>query len=582
MKFLANLSVRGKLYLLLGGGILGLAAYGWFASSLTKKVQVGGPIYAEIVKGKDLVADILPPPEYIIESYLTALQLGDQANRSMADELAGRLKQLESDFDTRHEFWLTALADGEMKRTMVEESYEPAREFFRMANDDLLPAVRANDYTRAKKAIEQMTAAYGEHRAAIDRVVVMANDFNAATEKDAGRQVASGTMVLILIAIGTAVAALLFGLVVSGSITRPIGKVVAAAEQMNREFAEFEKVLHAIAQNDLTVPVPQVKAEALAIDSRDEIGRLGQAIEATIETKVKLGSSVTQMQQNLSRVVTQLSDNARELVSAATEIASASEQMSKGARDQSDQVNQVSTAIEEMTVNIGESSQNAGEASSVARGAAETATTGGQVVNESIQAMQQIAATVKHSAESIVKLATSADQIGEIIGVIDDIADQTNLLALNAAIEAARAGEQGRGFAVVADEVRKLAERTGKATGEITSMITGIQKETEQAVEAMESGMQVVDKGRELTDQAGSSLNEIVSQAQRVMAMIQQMAAAAQEQSAASAQIARNVEHISAVTQETATGAEQSAAAAEELSRQAEGLQQMVAKFRVA
>ncbi|MBD3331961.1 chemotaxis protein, partial [candidate division GN15 bacterium] len=250
-------------------------------------------------------------------------------------------------------------------------------------------------------------------------------------------------------------------------------------------------------------------------------------------------------------------------------------------QDQSNQVNQVSTAIEEMTATILQSSKNAGEAKETAEGASGTATSGGQVVNDTIQGMQRIAGVVRESAESIGKLAKSADQIGEIIGVIDDIADQTNLLALNAAIEAARAGEQGRGFAVVADEVRKLAERTGKATGEITDMIKGIQTETNDAVGSMETGIQEVDKGRELADQAGNSLTEIVNMSQRVMDMIQQIATASEEQSTAAEQISKNIEHISSVTKESASGAEQSAAAAEELSRQADGLQAMVARFRI-
>lgn len=295
-----------------------------------------------------------------------------------------------------------------------------------------------------------------------------------------------------------------------------------------------------------------------------------------------LGHAFKTMVTNLTGMIRQLSDNARELVSAATEISSSAEQMSKGAKDQSDQVNQVSTAVEEMTATILESSRNAGDASGAAKGAATSALAGGQIVNDTIQGMQKIAQVVRGSAESITKLSHSADQIGEIIGVIDDIADQTNLLALNAAIEAARAGEQGRGFAVVADEVRKLAERTGKATGEITEMIKGVQSETSDAVSSMQSGLHEVDQGRELADKAGSSLNEIVSMAQRVTDMIAQIATATEQQSAAAEQISKNIEHISSVTRETATGAEQSAAAAEELNRQAEGLQLMVAKFKVS
>jgi methyl-accepting chemotaxis protein len=234
-----------------------------------------------------------------------------------------------------------------------------------------------------------------------------------------------------------------------------------------------------------------------------------------------------------------------------------------------------------MTATIVESSKNAGEATEASSNANNTAGEGGRVVSDTISGMQRIASVVRESADSIAKLAKSADQIGEIIGVIDDIADQTNLLALNAAIEAARAGEQGRGFAVVADEVRKLAERTGKATGEITEMIKGIQKETSDAVESMESGIKEVDSGRELADKAGNSLNEIVNMSQQVMDMIQQIATASEEQSAAAEQISKNVESISSITRQTATGAEQSASAAEEMNRQAEGLREMVNRFRL-
>ena len=371
------------------------------------------------------------------------------------------------------------------------------------------------------------------------------------------------------------------------------------AQRISRRVSKISEVAIAMSEGDLSLSAD--------IRSNDEIGVLASSFRAlydymrelsdvseqiaannlTVKVEPKsdkdvLGNAFKTMLLNFIGMIHEMSDNAGQLVSSASEISSSSEQMSKGAQDQADQVNQVSTAIEEMTATILESSKNAGEATDASRNASETAATGGQIVSDTIAGMQKIADVVRESAESICKLAKSADQIGEIIGVIDDIADQTNLLALNAAIEAARAGEQGRGFAVVADEVRKLAERTGKATGEITGMIKGIQNETEEAVGSMESGIQEVDKGRELSDKAGNSLNEIVNMSQRVMDMIQQMATASEEQSVAAEQISKNVEHISSVTKETATGAEQSAAAAEELSRQAEGMKEMVAQFKIA
>jgi hypothetical protein len=195
--------------------------------------------------------------------------------------------------------------------------------------------------------------------------------------------------------------------------------------------------------------------------------------------------------------------------------------------------------------------------------------------------MIRIADVVEQSAQTVETLGRSSDQIGEIVQVIDDIADQTNLLALNAAIEAARAGEQGRGFAVVADEVRKLAERTTQATKEIAAMIRQIQKDTSGAVESMMHGKKEVESGKELARKAGESLKEIITGATNVVDTVTLVATGSERQSAASAEIARNIDAISTVTQETATGTEQIAKAAEDLSRLTVHLQELTGQFKI-
>jgi len=216
-----------------------------------------------------------------------------------------------------------------------------------------------------------------------------------------------------------------------------------------------------------------------------------------------------------------------------------------------------------------------------AKQARASAEQGGSVVKETVNGMQSIAEVVRVSAATVQELGKSSDQIGEIIGVIDDIADQTNLLALNAAIEAARAGEQGRGFAVVADEVRKLAERTTKATKEIATMIKKIQGDTHGAVTAMEKGTKHVDEGIKLADRAGTSLNEIVGISQKVTDMVTQIAAASEEQSTTSEMISKNVEAISTVTGESARGTQEIARASEELKQLTERLSELLSKFKV-
>jgi methyl-accepting chemotaxis protein len=204
------------------------------------------------------------------------------------------------------------------------------------------------------------------------------------------------------------------------------------------------------------------------------------------------------------------------------------------------------------------------------------------VVQATLQGMQNIAASVQESARTVASLGERSDQIGAIVGTIEDIADQTNLLALNAAIEAARAGEQGRGFAVVADEVRALAERTTRATREIGEMIKTIQGETSGAVGSMELAVREVEKGMESSRKSGEALQHILQAINDVTAQIHQIATAAEEQTAVTGEISSNIIQINEVVLETARGAHETANAAAHLSTLAGDLQQIVGRFRLS
>jgi methyl-accepting chemotaxis protein len=328
-------------------------------------------------------------------------------------------------------------------------------------------------------------------------------------------------------------------------ITKPINKMI--------EFAET------VAQGDLRNEIP--------VENQDELG--------------KLGSALNKMIRNLRQTIFQVEEASVAVASSTAEISSSMEQMAAGAQEQTSQADEVASAVEEMSRTIIDNSKNASDTSEMAHHARKTAEAGRKIVGDTIAGMKRMAEAVRKSAVTIETLGHSSDQIGEIVSVIDDIADQTNLLALNAAIEAARAGEQGRGFAVVADEVRKLAERTTKATKEIAEMIKKIQHDTTDAVQSMEEGTREVDAGIELADKASVSLEEIVTLVQKVNNMIEQIAAASDQQSGTSEQISRNVETISSVTQETASGIEQVARAAEDLNRLTENLQTLVGSFKL-
>ncbi|MGE5682273.1 MAG: methyl-accepting chemotaxis protein [Bacillota bacterium] len=286
--------------------------------------------------------------------------------------------------------------------------------------------------------------------------------------------------------------------------------------------------------------------------------------------------------ESLNQLILQVHEATQATASSASEISSSSEQMAAGSQEQSQQTTEVVSAVEEMTKTILESTQNAAKASENSRLASESATEGQKKVEDTKRGMLKIVQSTKSTGEKITSLAKKTEQIGEIAQVIDDIADQTNLLALNAAIEAARAGEQGRGFAVVADEVRKLAERTTKATKEIADTIRQIQSEAKEADQSMNEANKVVEEGMNLTEAVALSLSQILEINQRVSDIVSQVAAASEEQSSAAEQISKNIEGISSVTQQSAAGTEQIAKAAEDLNRLTVNLQELVSRFRLS
>lgn len=295
----------------------------------------------------------------------------------------------------------------------------------------------------------------------------------------------------------------------------------------------------------------------------------------------RIKNSINYVTKSLGKTLTKISQAASSAVSAANQISSSTEEMAAGASEQTEQAVEVASAVEQMTKTIFETTQNTTRAAQASKNAGKVAVEGGKVVEETIKGMVRISEVVKKSADTVQELGKGSNQIGEIIQVIDDIADQTNLLALNAAIEAARAGEQGRGFAVVADEVRKLAERTSKATQEIASMIKHIQKDTEEAVTSMHQGTKEVEQGKLLAQKAGESLKEIIKGAEQVADIVNQVAAASEEQSKASEQITQNIDTISNVTKQSALGISQIAHAAEDLNHLTDNLQTLVSSFKV-
>jgi methyl-accepting chemotaxis protein len=304
------------------------------------------------------------------------------------------------------------------------------------------------------------------------------------------------------------------------------------------------------------------------VTSNDEFGQLADEIN-TLVNKIRT-------------IISQISQTSEQVSSSAVQLQSNAEQMATGAEEVAAQASTVATAGEEMSATSGDIAQNCQMASEGSQQASAAAVSGAQVVDDTIKVMNSISERVRSSARAVESLGSRSDQIGEIVGTIEDIADQTNLLALNAAIEAARAGEQGRGFAVVADEVRALAERTTRATREIGEMIKAIQQETKSAVIAMEEGVNEVSRGSEKAADSGKALEQILQQINDVNLQIHQVATAAEEQTATTSEISNNMQQITEVVSQTSRGAQDSAAAAHKLSALADDLRRIVSQFKIS
>ncbi|MEJ8862997.1 methyl-accepting chemotaxis protein [Pseudomonas jessenii] len=345
------------------------------------------------------------------------------------------------------------------------------------------------------------------------------------------------------------VLAIAFGLLAAWAITRqiiiPLNQTLIVAQR--------------VASGDLT--------HNLTSQRRDELGQLQRAMQS--------------MTQGLRELIGGISDGVTQIASAAEELSAVTEQTSAGVNSQKVETDQVATAMNEMAATVQEVARNAEEASEAAVAADQQAREGDKVVGEAIAQIERLAAEVGHSTEAMGELKRESDKIGSVLDVIKSVAQQTNLLALNAAIEAARAGEAGRGFAVVADEVRSLAQRTQKSTEEIEELIVGLQNGTQQVATIMDNSRTLTDSSVELTRRAGGSLESITRTVSAIQAMNQQIAAAAEQQSAVAEEINRSVLNVRDVSDQTSAASEETAASSVELARLGTHLQMLVGKFRV-
>jgi methyl-accepting chemotaxis protein len=420
--------------------------------------------------------------------------------------------------------------------TTLDSYLQAQNQMMELSRQDKLDEMRTLINTRIKDGTDQM----GEQLNKL--IAINAADAKAASIL-AGEHYDSAITGIIIVAVVAALATVLLAWLLTRSIVTPLNRAVQAAQT--------------IADGNLT--------KVIEIDGKDEPARLLEALAA--------------MQTNLRKTIEQIAGSATQLGAAAEELSAVTEEASRGLQQQNNEIEQAATAVNEMTAAVEEVARNAVSTSEASNQSTHAAREGRDQVVNTVDAIQTMTHDVQNTAQMIEGLAAQGRDIGKVLDVIRAIAEQTNLLALNAAIEAARAGEAGRGFAVVADEVRALAHRTAQSTQEIEKMVAGIQNGTGEAVSSMQQSNQRTQSTLEMARAAGVALEQITQSIHQINERNLVIASASEEQAQVSREVDRNLVNIRDLATQSAAGANQTSAATHELSRLAVDLNAMVARF---
>jgi methyl-accepting chemotaxis protein len=482
----------------------------------------------------------------------------------------------------------------------IDESIEKLKAVTHKEENLKALATIQEDAQRYKKAMEAMLAAAEKLTSLNERRNVTANELlnesknmamagmdNTKKIADAGVSDLNSAQIAMLVGLALAlVIGVILSVTIAKAITRPIFTSVAFAEKVadgnlddHLDIDQKDEIGNLA--NSLRKMVANLKERIMEANAKsDEAAKAAEKANAAMREAEKAQAEAVAKSEAMADAAVRLQAVAEITTSASEELSAQIEQSSKGAEQQAQRVAETATAMEEMNATVLEVAKNASDAAEISDGARNKAQEGAAIVGQVVSGIGAVQTQALELKDDMSKLGAQAEGIGQIMAVISDIADQTNLLALNAAIEAARAGEAGRGFAVVADEVRKLAEKTMTATKEVGDAIGGIQDGTRKNMNNVDRSVQTISEATTLANQSGEALNSIVHLVERTSDQVRAIAAASEEQSAASEEINRSIEEVNVISNETAESMTQAAQAVIELARQSQELKTLIDEMR--
>ncbi|MEP6571508.1 MAG: methyl-accepting chemotaxis protein [Gemmatimonadota bacterium] len=614
---LDRLSIQAKLHLLLAVFVLGFAGFGILAWSTLTTIKVNGVLYHEVTRGKDVIADIQPPQQYIVEPYLIMLRLAGELDPAKLKLLAGQASGMRAAFEQRHRYWMDSLPEGPVKEAMTVQAYRPAEEFFDVLERFYIPALVKNDRDNAYElARGVLTDRFEAQQLAVKNVVRLAEEHNQAVESEVNRIVGERTLMLVGIGITLTAIAVLLTVLLARSVVRPLRETVGVLETfaagdltrsiesstsdevgqmaaaLNRTMAgvrtalQVERVDWAEMGRQRALQLEQDaklresadrehnQSEALRskVDSLLEVvnaagrGDLSRAVTVRGEDAVgRLGEGLAAFFEDLRSSIGGITHTACALAASSQELSALSEEMQGNAEETASQASVVSGTSGRVSKNVQSVAIATEEMAASIREIAKSASDAARVANRAVEVAQT-------TDRAVAKLGESSAEIGDVIKVITAIAQQTNLLALNATIEAARAGAAGKGFAVVANEVKELARQTAKATEEISNKIETIQADTREAMLKIREVGGIIGHISEIQTTIAGAVEEQTATTNDIGRNVSEAARG-------SAEIAENVSGVAMVARSTTEGAERSQRAGAELARMAAELQGLVAHF---